>query len=80
MGGGTWVGVGGSAEGWWSCLVDYTRPTGGAEILLIGSDNDIQPYGDGHGSKGVPWPSGAQETGQHPWQCRPVERECHPQV
>lgn len=47
MGGGTWVGVGGGAEGWWSCLVDYTGPTGGAEMLLIGSDNDIQPYDTG---------------------------------
>lgn len=71
------MGVGGGAEGWWSCLVG---PTGGAEMLLIGSDNDIQPYGDGHGSKGVLWPSGAQETWQSPWQCHPVEIECHPQV
>lgn len=63
----------GKAEHRWSCLVDYTAPPGGAETLPIGSDCDIQPYGDGPDSKGVPWPSRAQEKWQLPLQCHPVE-------
>ena len=74
------VEVGGTAEGWWSHLVDVTGPTGGVEIPSSSSDSDIQQYGDGHGGKREPWPRGAQEKRPHPWWCCPVAVQHQTQV